>query len=81
MYPSDLERTYHLVMNPIIHVNGDTAKSKSNWGFITRSEKDKPVFEMLGRYTDELVRTPDGWKFSRRVAYSDIPYISLEGII
>lgn len=81
VYASDLERTYHLVMNPVIHVTGDTAKSKSNWGFITRGEKDSPVFEMLGRYTDELVRTPEGWKFSRRVAYSDIPYISLEGII
>lgn len=81
VYENDLERTYHLVMNPVINVNGDTAKSKSNWGFITRSETDTPVFQMLGRYTDELVRTPEGWKFSRRVAYSDIPYISLEGII
>ena len=80
-YASDLERTYHLVMNPVVHVDGDTARSKSNWGFVTRSETDRPVFEMLGRYSDELRRTPDGWKFSRRVAYSDIPYISLEGII
>jgi ketosteroid isomerase-like protein len=81
VYPSDLERTYHLVMNPIIHVHGDTATAKSNWGYITRSDNDRPVFEMLGRYSDELRRTPDGWKFSRRVAYSDVPYISLEGII
>jgi ketosteroid isomerase-like protein len=81
VYPSDLERTYHLVMNPVIVVDGDTAKSKSNWGFITRSETDGPVFEMLGRYSDELRRTPDGWRFSRRIAYSDIPYISLAGII
>ena len=36
VYESDLERTYHLVMNPVINVDGDTAKSKSNWGFITR---------------------------------------------
>ncbi|HEY7628953.1 MAG TPA: nuclear transport factor 2 family protein [Ilumatobacteraceae bacterium] len=81
VYPSDLERTYHLVMNPVIHVDGDTAKAKSNWGYMTRSNNDRPVFEMLGRYSDELRRTPDGWKFTRRVAYSDIPYISLEGII
>jgi ketosteroid isomerase-like protein len=81
VYPSDLERTYHLVLNPIIHVDGDTAKAKSNWGYITRNTNDRPVFEMLGRYSDELRRTPDGWKFSRRVAYSDVPYISLEGII
>ena len=78
---ANLERTYHLVMNPVIVVNGDTAKSKSNWGFVTRSNTDRPVFEMLGRYSDDLVRTPHGWRFSRRVAYSDVPYISLEGII
>lgn len=81
VYPSDLERTHHLVLNPVITINGDTAKAKSNWGFVTRSETDAPVFEMLGRYSDELRRTPDGWRFSRRVAYSDIPYISLDGII
>lgn len=81
VYPSDLERTYHLVMNPVVTVDGDTARAKSNWGFVTRSDNDAPVFQMLGRYSDELRRTPDGWKFSRRIAYSDIPYISLEGII
>lgn len=81
VYPSDLERTYHLVMNPVIHVDGDTAKAKSNWGYVTRSDTDHPVFEMLGRYSDELRRTPEGWKFTRRIAYSDVPYISLEGIL
>ncbi len=81
VYPSDRERTYHLVMNPVVQVDGDTAKAKSNWGFITRNENDRPVFEMLGRYSDQLVRTAEGWRFSRRVAYSDIPYISLDGII
>ena len=35
---------------------------------------------MLGRYLDELRRTPDGWRFSRRVAYSDIPYIDLTDV-
>ena len=67
--------------NQRIDIDGDTAKSKSNWGFITRSADDRPVFEMLGRYSDELRRTPAGWKFTRRVAYSDIPYISLDGIL
>ena len=81
VYPSDLERTYHLVMNEEIDVDGDTATARSSWGYVTRSESDAPVFEMLGRYRDDLRRTPDGWRFSRRVAYSDIPYISLDGII
>ena len=63
VYPSDLERTYHLVMNPAIHVDGDTAKSKSNWGSSPATRTTAPVFEMLGRYSDELRRTPEGWRF------------------
>ncbi len=27
------------------------------------ARRTHPVFEMLGRYVDELVRTPEGWKF------------------
>jgi ketosteroid isomerase-like protein len=81
VYESDRERTHHLVMNPVIEVHGDTATALSNWGYVTRSDTDAPVFEMLGRYVDELVRTPAGWRFQRREAYSDVPYISLDGII
>jgi ketosteroid isomerase-like protein len=81
VYPSDRERTHHMVMNPVVDVDGDTATALSNWGYVTRSETDAPVFEMLGHYVDELVRTSEGWKFHRREAYSDVPYISLEGII
>jgi ketosteroid isomerase-like protein len=81
VYASDRERTHHLVMNPVITVDGDTATALSNWGYVTRSGADAPVFEMLGHYVDELVRTPNGWRFHRREAYSDIPWISLEGII
>jgi ketosteroid isomerase-like protein len=81
VYESDRERTHHLVMNPVVEVHGDTATALSNWGYVTRSDTDAPVFEMLGHYVDELVRTPAGWRFQRREAYSDIPYISLEGII
>jgi ketosteroid isomerase-like protein len=82
VYPSDRERTHHLVLNDQIEVDGsDVATATSNWGYVTRSEADAPLFEMLGHYVDTLVRTPDGWRFQRREAYSDIPYISLEGII
>jgi ketosteroid isomerase-like protein len=81
VYASDRERTHHLVMNPVIDVHGETATALSNWGYVTRSDGDAPVFEMLGHYVDELVRTPAGWRFQRREAYSDIPYISLEEIL
>jgi ketosteroid isomerase-like protein len=77
VFVSDQERAHHLVLNPVIEVDGDTAKAKSNWAFVTRSDTDAPVLQMLGMYYDELRRTADGWKFSRRVAYSDIPFIDI----
>jgi ketosteroid isomerase-like protein len=80
VFASDRERAHHLVMDPVIDVDGDSATAKSNWAFITRSETDAPVFLMLGTYYDELRRTPHGWRFSRRVAYSDVPYIDIDGV-
>jgi uncharacterized protein (TIGR02246 family) len=77
VFASDAERAHHLVLNPVIEVDGDSATAKSSWAFVTRSDSDAPVFSMLGTYYDELRRTEDGWKFSRRVAYSDIPYIDI----
>jgi ketosteroid isomerase-like protein len=80
VFDSDRDRQHHLVLNPVIDVDGDTATAKSTWAFVTRSDADAPVFSMLGTYYDELRRTDDGWKFSRRVAYSDIPYIDITDV-
>jgi uncharacterized protein (TIGR02246 family) len=77
VWASDEERTHHIVVNPEIDVDGDTATARCSWGYVTRSETDAPVWLMLGTYYDELRRTPDGWRFTKRVAYSDIPYIDL----
>jgi uncharacterized protein (TIGR02246 family) len=79
VWDSDQERTYHLMTNPVIDVDGDRARAYSNWGYITRGEDDSPVFEMHGHYVDQLVRTSRGWRFARREAYSDIPYVPIEG--
>jgi ketosteroid isomerase-like protein len=80
VWDDDRQRTYHLVLNPEIDVDGDTATARSTWGYVTRDEQDAPVLLMLGRYLDQLRRTPQGWRFSRRVAYSDIPYIDLTDV-
>lgn len=80
VWDDDRERTHHLVLNPVIDVDGDTATAESNWGYVTRDADDSPVFSMLGRYLDELRRTPDGWRFSRRVAYCDVPYIDITDV-
>jgi ketosteroid isomerase-like protein len=80
IWDDDRERTHHLVLNPVIDVKGDTATAESTWGYVTRDDEDAPVLLMLGRYLDELRRTTDGWRFSRRVAYSDVPYIDITDV-
>lgn len=76
--PDDRTRTYHLVANPVIQVDGDRATAQSTWCFITRSDDDQPVLSMLGHYDDVLVRVDGRWKFLRRVAHRDMPYIALD---
>jgi ketosteroid isomerase-like protein len=77
VYPDDSTRTYHLMCNPEIHVDGDRATSTSTWVFITRDESDQPVISLLGHYEDVLVRDGDHWRFQRRVAHLDVPYEAL----
>lgn len=78
VYPDDSTRTYHLVANPEIQIDGDRATATSTWCYITRDEEDRPVLSLMGHYEDELVRSGDRWLFRKRVAYLDVPYQPLE---
>jgi uncharacterized protein (TIGR02246 family) len=78
VYPDDTTRTYHLVANPVIQVDGDRATAQSTWCFVTRADDDEPVLAMLGHYDDVLTRADGRWKFLRRVAYRDMPYVALD---
>jgi uncharacterized protein (TIGR02246 family) len=59
----------HLVANLEIELDGDAATARSTWVYLTRG----PELAMVGRYIDELRRTPAGWRFARRQAPRDIP--------
>ena len=53
----------HRVSNPVIEVNGDSGTGK--WHIVAdliRAEDNQAVW-MAGDYSDEFVRTPEGWKF------------------
>ena len=73
-WDSEGHRTYHTTSDFVIDLDGDTAKARSQWRHIMRGEKDEPVIVHHGHYDDELVRTPDGWRFRKRAAYGDIPF-------
>ena len=60
---------HHIVPNSNVTIAGDTATATSN--FIDSNMAMLPagphVFFVGGYYHDELVRTPDGWRITKRV--------------
>ena len=54
----------HHLGTPRIEVNGD--KATGDWTLVVQlKQKHLPGKEaLIGRYSDEFVRTPDGWKIS-----------------
>jgi ketosteroid isomerase-like protein len=56
-------QTVHL---GLVHVDGDRAAARfpiTEWG---RRTRDGASVQFLGVYDDDVVRTPDGWRFSHR---------------
>ena len=61
----------HYITNIIITVDGDAASSVSDYLIIRESENGLiPV--MGGTYKDRFVKTPSGWRFSRKELVHDI---------
>jgi len=67
----------HVTVDPIITIDGDRAVQDVTVMVLQRPKPDSPPKERVtalqqsGRYRDELVRTPDGWRFARRTANLD----------
>jgi ketosteroid isomerase-like protein len=61
----------HLTTDAIVAVDGDRATQQSTLLLCTRSKKRGVAALFTGRYDDELVRTSDGWRFSRRLVHVD----------
>jgi uncharacterized protein (TIGR02246 family) len=65
--------TMHVTVDPTIEIDGDTAVQEVTILVVQRAKsmKDQSKVVGSGRYSDELVRTPDGWRFSRRTVVLD----------
>ena len=50
----------------IIDLDGDSATARSVIRECGKFKGKQEALEVLGFYTDDLVRTADGWKFARR---------------
>ena len=64
---ADMLDTKHMLSNFVIEVDGDTA-SASTYVHAVLVVTNDPLtwYEPVGRYEDQLVRTPDGWRISGR---------------
>jgi uncharacterized protein (TIGR02246 family) len=66
--------SFHMLTNPLIEIDGDTAHVTSKYLFWTKSADNKPVPNLAGRYVDEFVRVNGVWKIKRRTTYGVFPY-------
>lgn len=55
----------HYITNIIVAVDGDTASAVSDY-LIVRESEDGLMPVMGGTYHDRFVKTPAGWRFSRK---------------
>lgn len=66
-YPKPPNVKKHIVLDPIIEVDGDTATVASYWLALSKNV-DGTVSEGYGRYDDELVRVEGRWRIRHRRA-------------
>ena len=65
-------RSRHLIINHVIDVNGNSAKSVAYWFEITNNTPQKNVqLVYFGHYEDELVKQGGRWLFKTRKVYNE----------
>jgi len=66
-------KTFHLITNPMVSIDGDSATSEVMWTMIQTAEDGRPEVAMLGRHRDRLVREDGAWRIASRKGYIDVP--------
>ena len=65
-------RTRHIIVNHVIDVNGNTAKTVAYWFNITNNTPQKDVqLIYFGHYEDELVKRNGHWLFKVRKVFNE----------
>jgi ketosteroid isomerase-like protein len=66
------QRTHHQIINHVVDVTGNTAKTIAYWFAITNKTPQKDVQLLyFGHYEDELVKQNGHWLFSKRKVYNE----------
>jgi len=61
-------RTRHLVLNPVVEIDGDTATARSTFCVVQATDRLPLQPIVVGRYYDRFARDAQGWHFTERIA-------------
>jgi ketosteroid isomerase-like protein len=65
-------RMHHHILNHVIDVNGNTAKTIAYWFALTNNTPQKDVQLLyFGHYEDELVKKDGRWLFKKRKVFNE----------
>jgi hypothetical protein len=65
-------RTRHHILNHVINITGNTAKSTAYWFALTNNTPQKDVQLLyMGHYEDELVKQNGKWLFKKRKVFNE----------
>jgi 3-phenylpropionate/cinnamic acid dioxygenase small subunit len=68
-YPKPPQFRKHVVMDPIIEVDGDVARVEAYWLLLQRDDAfGMPVLAAFGHYHDRLVKAGGRWRIAERMA-------------
>ena len=65
---SGTPKTRHLVLNPIVEIDGDTATARSTFCVVQATDLVPLQPIVVGRYLDCFARDSAGWHFTSRIA-------------
>jgi 3-phenylpropionate/cinnamic acid dioxygenase small subunit len=60
-------RTRHLVLNPIVELDGDTARARATFCVVQQTDTVPLQPIVVGRYADSFARDDSGWHFTERI--------------
>lgn len=75
--PNKAARLRHFVTNRVIRIEGDSAYAVAYWFDINNDNQPRwPYVAGYGYYEDDLIRTAEGWRFTRRNVVNELTAIS-----
>ena len=71
--PKRPSRLRHFVTNKLFRIDGDRATSLAFWFEIDNDNRQRwPYVGGYGHYEDEILRTAQGWRFTRRKIFNEL---------